>query len=259
MNSRLRSVLKYALTVRWRPGRDLLAVAVSWVLLVASLYTASFVIGAEAAGGMGYFGMYAVVGALLVGTGIPLYWTAVVRGRPLSDLGLTRRRLRLSLLLQLVFAAVLFVVMPAAPSMSWERLLPLIALALAIGLFEAVFWRGWVLQRLEDAFGVIPAILLGSLLYAAYHIGYGMNVDEMEFLFFIGIMFALVFLTTRSVFVLWPLFQPMGQLITLVRDGLELPVLASLGFIDILALMATLVWLAARYLRKHGIAPAENR
>ena len=59
--------------------------------------------------------------------------------------------------------------------------------------------------------------------------------------------------------VLWPVFQPMGQLITLMKDGLELPVLASLGFIDILALMATLIWLAARYARKHGIVSVAGR
>lgn len=39
--------------------------------------------------------------------------------------------------------------------------------------------------RLEEAFGIIPAIVLGSASYAAYHIGYGMPTGEMVFLFFI--------------------------------------------------------------------------
>jgi hypothetical protein len=88
-------------------------------------------------------------------------------------------------------------------------------------------------------------------LYAAYHIGYGMPSSEMIFLFFIGIMFAVIFRLTRSIFILWPLFQPMGQLITLIKDGLKLPVLASLGFAEVLVVMLVFVWLASRYQKKH--------
>jgi len=101
------------------------------------------------------------------------------------------------------------------PELALERqaassLLPLAALSLTIGLFEAVFWRGWVLLRLEEAFGIVPAILLGSLLYAAYHVGYAMPTSEIAFLFLVGVMYAVAFRLTRSVFILWPLFQPMG-------------------------------------------------
>jgi membrane protease YdiL (CAAX protease family) len=107
-----------------------------------------------------------------------------------------------------------------------------------------------VLQRLEEAFGFIPALLLGSALYAAYHVGYGMPTSEMVFLFFIGILYAVAFRLTRSVLILWPVFQPMGQLITLIKDQLALPFLAALGFIEALILMVVLVWLADRYYRK---------
>jgi hypothetical protein len=132
-------------------------------------------------------------------------------------------------------------------------LIPLVALALTIGFFEAVFWRGWVLLRLEDAFGILPAILLGSALYAIYHIGYAMPISEMVFLFFIGILFAVVFRLTKNIFILWPVFQPMGQLVTLIEDGLSLPLLAALGFAEVLILMFVLVWLARRYYKKQAI------
>jgi uncharacterized protein len=128
---------------------------------------------------------------------------------------------------------------------------PLVALALAIGFFEAVFWRGWVLLRLEEAFGIIPAILLGSVLYAAYHVGYGMPASEMTTLFFVGVIFAVVFRLTKNVFILWPIFQPMGQLVTLIKDGLTLPLAAALGFVEVLILMFVFVWLAARRQRKY--------
>lgn len=74
----------------------------------------------------------------------------------------------------------------------------------------------------------------------------------MIFLFFIGIMFAVVFRLTKNIFILWPIFQPMGQLVTLIKDGLNLPLLASLGFFEVLIIMLVLVWLAARYQKKHS-------
>jgi hypothetical protein len=110
---------------------------------------------------------------------------------------------------------------------------------------------GWILLHLGAAFGLIPAILLRSILYAAYPIGYAMPLDEMVFFFF-GIMFAVVFRLTKNVFILWPIFQPMGQVVTLIKEGLELPLLSSLGFLEVLIGMLVMVWLAGKYARKHA-------
>lgn len=250
--STLTTTMQSVFTVRWKPSKDLIVVALSWLLVVGALYTATLIVGSDVWGGMAYFALYAVVGALLFGVGVPLYWMVIVQRRPLSDLGITTRWLGVSLVLQLVFAALQFMgTLAKAQLQPFEEFLPLIALALCIGFFEAFFWRGWVLLRLEESFGTIPAIVLGSALYAAYHIGYGMPSSEMIFLFFIGIMFAVAFRITKNIFILWPLFQPMGQLVTLIKDGLTLPLLASLGFIEVLIVMLVLVWLAGRFLKKH--------
>jgi hypothetical protein len=239
--------------LQWRPGRDLLVVLVSWGLVVGALYTATVLVGTEAWGGIAYFLLYAVLGAGIFGVGLPLYWTVVIRKRPLSDLGISTRWLGLSLVLQIIFAGAQYMGTFAQDGLpNFEQVAPLFALSLAIGFFEAVFWRGWVLLRLEESFGLIPAILLGSLLYAAYHIGYAMPLSEMVFLFFIGVMYALAFRLTKNIFILWPVFQPMGQLVTLIKDGLDLPLLASLGFIEVLIGMLVLVWLAGRYAKKHA-------
>jgi uncharacterized protein len=245
--------LREILSVRWQPNKDLIAVGVSYVLVVGSLYTATAIVGPEAWGGFAYFLLYGLLAATLFGLGIPLYWTTVIRRRPISDLGLTTRRLGLSLVLQVVFSALLYTVTLAR--VQWppiDQVLPLVALALAIGFFEAVFWRGWVLLRLEESFGLIPAILVGSVLYAFYHVGYAMPLSEITFLFFIGVLYAVTFRLTKNILVVWPLFQPMGQLVTLIRDGLPLPLLAALGFAEVLIVMLVLVGLAARYYRKHA-------
>jgi len=126
-------------------------------------------------------------------------------------------------------------------------LLPLVALSACIGLFEAIFWRGWVQNRLEESFGFIPAVLVGSGAYALYHIGYGMGWGEIGFLYLIGLLYGVTFRLTRSVFILWPLFQPIGQLTTLLEDGLDLPAIASLGFVEVLVVMIVVLVLAWRF------------
>ena len=253
MSTATTTTMKQVFAIRWKPSKDLAVVALSWILVVACLYTATVIVGDKVWGGMAYFTLYAILGATLFGVGLPLYWMVVIQKRPLADLGITTRGLGLSIILQLIFAAIQFASTLAKTGVpSLETFLPLLALALCIGFFEAIFWRGWVLLRLEESFGILPAIIVGSALYAAYHIGYGMPASEMIFLFFIGVMFAVIFRLTKNIFILYPFFQPMGQLITLIKDNLKLPVAASLGFIDALALMVVLIWLASKYYKKHS-------
>lgn len=245
-------VLRTIFTFRWKPGRDLIAVLVSWLLVTATLYTATVIVTPAAGGGMPYFFLYAGLTALIFGVGLPLYWMVVVRKRTIQDLGITRKYLGISIILQIVFAFFQYLGTLAKVEMpSFDKVLPLIGLAIAIGFFEAFFWRGWVLLRLEEAFGLIPAVILGSVLYAFYHIGYGMPMTEIAFLFIIGVLYAVTFRITKNIFLLWPFFQPMGQMVTLLKDGLALPVLAFVGFLEAFILMAVLVWLAYRYTKKH--------
>jgi membrane protease YdiL (CAAX protease family) len=248
----IKNLFRTIFSLRWNPGLDLAAVLLSWLLVTGSLYTATVIVTPELGGGMPYFFLYAVLTATIFGVGIPLLWLVVYRKRPIQDLGITTKYLGLSIVLQLGLAAIQYVGTLAQVSLPpIKQLLPLLALALTIGFFEALFWRGWVLLRLEESFGLIPAILIGSLLYAAYHIGYAMPISEIYFLFFIGVLYAVCFRLTRNIFLLWPIFQPMGQLVTLSRDQLQLPLIASVGFIEVLVIMGTLVWLANRHCQKH--------
>ncbi len=149
MNPSIRQALSEIFKVRWNPGRDLGVVVLSWILVVGALYTATVIVGQAVWGGMGYFLLYAVLGATIFGIGIPVFWMVVIRKRSLADLGITKKYLGLSLILQLVLAAIQYMGTLAKTDLpGFEVLLPLIALSLAIGLFEAIFWRGWVLLRL---------------------------------------------------------------------------------------------------------------
>jgi hypothetical protein len=89
MSIAIETTVKEILTFRWKPNRDLAAVAISWCLVAGALYTATVIVGPETGGGLPYFFLYAILTATLFGVGVPLYWMVVVRGRPLADLGIT--------------------------------------------------------------------------------------------------------------------------------------------------------------------------
>ena len=227
----------------FKPKKDLLIVLISWILVTGSLSIANYIMTPQR-GGL-YFIFYAVVGAFIFGVGLPAYWILIQKKESLEKLGIAKKNLAISLILQVLLAVVLYANQTDILfSQNFIKILPLIALALTIGFFEAFFWRGWVITRLEDSFGTIPALLMGCILYSAYHIGYGMNFDEMVFLFFIGLMFGILFILTRNIFVLWPLFQPFGQLITITKDNsLDLPFLAVVGFLEVLVGMIALLFI----------------
>jgi uncharacterized protein len=119
-------------------------------------------------------------GGMLLAVAGPVSYTVWLRRRPLASLGLGAHRLRSTLALGLLFAAVQAVTMfwgyqlPAP--MDW---VPLLVLALTVGLFEAIFFRGFIQGRLEASFGTGPAVAGAALLYAIYHVGYGMGVGDM--------------------------------------------------------------------------------
>ena len=91
-----------------------------------------------------------------------------------------------------------------------EEWVPLLGMSLVVGLFEAVFFRGFVQGRLEASFGAVPAVAGAAVLYAAYHVGYGMGLSDMWFLLALGVVYAVAYRLTTNILVLWPLLTPVG-------------------------------------------------
>jgi CAAX protease family protein len=194
----------------------------------------------------------AFAAGMLLGVVGPVVYTVWIRHRPLADLGLTRSNLGPAVALGLVLAAVQFALTlwgyRLPQPVDW---VPLMVLSLTVGLFEAVFFRGFVQTRLESSFGPIAGVGGASALYAFYHVGYGMGPAEMLFLFGLGVVYGVAFAVVRNVAVLWPLLIPLGSFYNnLEASDIRMPWAAILGFADVLALMATAVWLAARHQRR---------
>jgi len=193
---------------------------------------------------------------MLLGVLGPIGYNTWIRRRSLAALGISRTNLGQAFALGLVLAAVQFVITlwgyPLPRPVDW---VPLAALAITVGFFEAVFFRGFVQARLEASFGPIPGVAGAAALYAAYHVGYGMAWSEMLFLFGLGVVYAVAFSVARNLIVLWPLLVPLGSFYNNLRGGsIQMPWEAILGFVDVLGLMVAAVWFAARHERRLGLA-----
>ena len=103
-------------------------------------------------------------------------------------------------------------------------------MAVTVGFFESIFFRGFAQLRIEDSFGIIPGIILSALIYCLYHVGYGMGGSEYMMLFIIGLIYSTIFRLTNNIFILFPLLTPMGALFTNIKEGLSIPFEAIIGF-----------------------------
>lgn len=240
-----------------RPDVVDLAVMAGLYLAVVALFRLAFgVFTTDSVAGL----FLAFAGGLVLGVGGPVVYLCWVRRRPLRALGLGFHQFRATVGLAVLLAGVQFVVvfwgysLPAP--IDW---VPLLVMSLAVGLFEAVFFRGFVQGRLEASFGTVPAVGGAALLYSLYHVGYGMPVGELWFLFALGVVYAIAYRLVENVFVLWPLLTPVGAFFNNLQAGdIDLPWASIAGFADVLAVMAVIIWLAARHQRRSSPVPVPH-
>jgi membrane protease YdiL (CAAX protease family) len=228
------------LGIRFQPDRSTLIAFTSYLLVVAGLYLAFQVFTTDrVAANFITFGPISIAG---LGVVLPVLYMTLGEHRPLKDLGITLDNIIPSLLLGGLLAWDTYRNTLATLDITWgQGMVPLVAMVLAVGLFESIFFRGWLQLRFEEAFGVVPGLLLAALCYALYHIGYGMEPGELTFLFFLGLTFGAMFRLTRNIFLLWPFYTPMGSLYTNLMDGRVLPFEATYGFLLTLGLMIAVI------------------
>jgi len=235
----------------WHPDRrDLRVIAVSYAAVVVLLRVAFEVFTTDVVAGL----FLCFAAGLVFGVVVPVVYTVWRRERPLAELGITTERLRQTLALGVVFAAVQFSVTlwgyDLPRPVDW---VPLLVMALVVGIFEAIYFRGFVQGRLEASFGTLPAVGGAATLYALYHVGYGMGADEMVFLFGLGVVYAVAYRLVGNVLVVWPLLTPLGSFFANVDAGdIELPWASIAGFADVAAVMVVAVVLAARHERRRA-------
>jgi uncharacterized protein len=229
-------------------GRDIRAVLLLYVGVVGALYVAFQVFTVDRT--LGLFLCYAA--GLILGVVGPVIYTVWMRRRPLADLGLTTKNWRQAVGLGLALGLIQFFLtlygydLPAP--VDW---VPLLTMSLMVGLFQAIFFRGFVQTRLSASFGTIPGVVAAAALYALYHVGYGMGMREMAFLFGLGLVYGIAYACVNNVLVLWPVLIPIGSFYNNLQSGeISLPWAAIAGFVDVIAIMVAAIWLAHRRERR---------
>ena len=133
-------------------------------------------------------------------------------GTVLAELGFTKRRLILSIVINVVLAAGLLAMFLSEQIP--EKIISLKNLygtvyILAAGIFEMTFIYGYIRMSMEKAFGIIPAIILTSAFYSLHHAGFQ---PEFVHLFLVGLMYCSVFYITRNMLIIFPFFWGVGAL-----------------------------------------------
>ena len=211
---------KEAFAVRWKPDRHTW-IAIGTALLAFALSASLLLLDYD---GMParlilYVGIYVVCGFA-----IPWGYALLVEKAPLSEMGLTRRRWITSLVINLVLGIMLSAIILSEADLSAidAGVFARGTFVLMMGnLFELFLYYGFVHIRLERAFGVLPAILITSLLYVTWHTGTQLPHEPdllwgIVKLFAVGVMFQAVFSLTRNLLIIWPFFLTAGVLIDYV-------------------------------------------
>ena len=189
---------------------------------------------------------------LLIGVVGPVVYQVWVRGRDLQSLGLGLHRWRPTVAMGLALAAAQFAVTMLGYSFpAPEEWVPLLGMSLVVGLFEAVFFRGFVQgaargrirpgrrrRRRRGPVRGVPRRLWDGLLGDWFLPG-------------LGVVYAVAYRLTSNVLIVWPLLTPVGAFFNNLDSGdIELPWASLMGFADVALLMAAAIWLAHRRLRR---------
>lgn len=238
---------------KFQPKKEICVVLLSWLLVVAVFYTAFQIFTTKLVAAN--FITFGIVGIFLCGVMFPVVWNTLIMKRPLASIGITKKKLAISISFGTILAATQYSITLkniAIPGLN--EMIPLATMALAVGIYENIFYRGWVQLRMEEYFGIIPAILLSAIIYSLYHVGYGMSIGEIKVLFIIGVIYSTIFRATGNIFILYPLLTPSGALFTQLKEGLRLPFPATYGFADVIVLIIIGFFLINKISRKNPVS-----
>lgn len=169
-----------------------------------------------------------------------------------QDIGFTGRKMILSIVLDVVFAAglaAMFMKDGMPGNILTMNNLFAAAYILTAGIFEMTFIYGFLRMSFEKAFGIIPSIILTSAFYSLHHAGFQ---PEFLHLFLVGLMYCSVFYITRNMLIIFPFFWGVGALWDVIISsgaGEEIKNIESFAF-AVIVLLLTLMWFLIRNIRR---------
>lgn len=194
----MKDTIKNIFTFRWRPGQDT-AVALATALLMIPVYF----LGTHAKNSSAGLLVFTIFGNGFLNVLFPAYYLLVIRKAGPEELGITTRRLWLAVLLSVVCSV--FMAKGLQRELASHRDIDLLPQLIfnAVILWEPFFVFGWLQLRFERAFGILPGIVLAALSFGAYHLG-TYPLSGVASLVVFGLVFAILFRTTKNLLTLWP-------------------------------------------------------
>ena len=194
----LKEQIKNYTRLEWNLSIDLFAVLLTYLSIVLLLYIRFHYIPKTDL--FLNFILFGVIIISILGVFIPISYHNLLKKRPLFRMGIKKENWIISLILSIIFGFIVYYITLRNINLpNLNILIPLIIISLAVGLFETLFFRGWLQLRFEEAFGTLPGVILGAIFYSFYHLGYGVPLDALFYLFILGIIFAFSFRITRNI------------------------------------------------------------
>lgn len=210
---KIKNSLKHLFQFRCQPTKDtaiafilgFLVIAISFVLLLFSRDTLTEKIG--------FFVLRDLIMIFVLGFAFPLYYVLFIKKEGLDVFGITKKRWLVSLIVGIVLAILIFFQFVSETVKPWQEILlnskaigPIFYIMVA-GIFEVLLLFGFLRRKFENAFGIIPGIILAALFYSFHHVGFQ---PEFVKLFFVGILFVSVFRITNNILIIYPFFWGVG-------------------------------------------------
>jgi len=172
---KIKNFLKSLFHLKYQPTKDTAIAFVLGFLVIAISFGLFLFSGDTATDEIGFFVLRDLVMIFSLGFAFPLYYVLIIRKESLSEFGITRQKWLMSLVVGVVLAILLLFQFTSETGevgqeilLSSEAIGPIFYIMVA-GIFEVVFFYAFLRQRFENAFGIIPAIILAALFYSFHH------------------------------------------------------------------------------------------
>ena len=195
---------KKIMGLAFKPDKHtLIAFLLSAGVIAASAAQLLFMNAANPFLGRFIFSMVMAVGFGICGA---FYHSLVMQKMTLIDLGIRTDRIGRMLLISTgigIVQVLIFTFEAKQPLHFTPDHIEAILYILLAGIFELVFFYGYLQREFEKAFGLIPSLILAAGIYSLHHVGFqpGVYLD----LFIVGLVYIGIFrLAGRHAFVLYP-------------------------------------------------------
>jgi len=187
-----------------------------------------------------FFIGFVIIGHLLLNTVLPVYVVLMKRGEGLAELGITKNKLLLSLIISAFLAAFTYPSLMAVLKGFEGNPAPNIVYN-AIALWEPLFVFGWLQLRFERAFGIIAGVLMASLGFMSYHIG-SFPPDMLIVLFMTGVFYGAIFACVRNLSVLIPITWAVASTMGTIQGGYIFDWWTVGLYVAVLVLQLLILW-----------------